>query len=423
MKLITKATRSFMIACLLTSIFGGVMCFFIIKTLLAEEDTERMLIQKEKFEEYVQQTGQLPANDLPFLDRFWVEKINTKQPLVIKDTILHFLSPSKDLEIKQIAFTVKTVEGLFLIKIRKAFYESEDLIEALMAAFLGLILLLAATLLLVNYRLSRSIWRPFYQTLALLQTFKITQKESVLFEKSNISEFQTLQKNLISLTEQVRREYQSLKSFTENASHEFQTPLAVIGSNLELLLQDNNLTESQMQQIGSLIESLGKLSKLNQTLLLLTKIENRQFEVAKNNNLSQVLIEKLALLEVWILHKNLILENHISTNIPIKINEYLLDVLLNNLLSNAIKYNLVGGKINIELIEHKLTVKNTGNPLTIPTEQLFERFQKDNSTSDSLGLGLALVKQICDTYGFRINYVFENGWHRISIDFNNARNE
>ncbi|MBK9509878.1 MAG: hypothetical protein IPO04_10625 [Cytophagaceae bacterium] len=93
------------------------------------------------------------------------------------------------------------------------------------------------------------------------------------------------------MTEQVRREYQSLKSFTENASHEFQTPLAVIGSNLELLLQDNNLTEIQMQQIGSLIESLGKLSKLNQTLLLLTKIENRQFDLAKNINLSEAIFE------------------------------------------------------------------------------------------------------------------------------------
>jgi signal transduction histidine kinase len=418
MKLINKATRSFLIACLIASIAGGVLCYFILKRILAEEDTERLYIQKTKFEDFVKTNGKLPENDLPFLDRFWVYPIKNYQPVELKDTVLQ-TSPHQHngLEIRQITFCVKTANGYYQIKIRKALYESEDLIEALLAAFAGLMILLVGMLLFANYRLSRSIWKPFYQTLDLLQTFKITQKESIAFEKSDIAEFQTLQKNLFLLTEQVRREYQSLKSFTENASHEFQTPLAVIGSNLELLLQDNNLTESQMQQIGSLIESLGKLSKLNQTLLLLTKIENRQFEAAKKINLSEAIFEKINLLDVWIQHKNLNLENHISPNTSIQINEYLLDILLNNLIGNAIKYNLVGGKLYIELNERNLIIKNTGNPLTMPTEQLFERFQKDSSQTDSLGLGLALVKQICETYEFQITYIYVNGWHILNVVF------
>ncbi len=417
MTLINKATRSFLFACLIASIAGGVLCYVILKKILEEEDTERLYIQKTKFEDFVKTNGKLPENDLPFLDRFWVYPIKNFLPVELKDTLLKTNSPKRSLELRQISFCVKTTNGYYQIKIRKALYESEDLIEALLAAFAGLIILLVGMLFFANYRLSRSIWKPFYQTLDLLQTFKITQKESIVFDESNILEFQTLQKNLLSLTEQVRREYQSLKSFTENASHEFQTPLAVIGSNLELLLQDNNLTESQMQQIGSLIESLGKLSKLNQTLLLLTKIENRQFETAKSINLSEAILEKLNLLDVWIQHKNLVLENHISPNISIQINEYLLDVLLNNLLGNAIKYNLIGGKLHVELNERKLLIKNTGNQLIVPTEQLFERFQKDSSASDSLGLGLALVKQICDTYGFKISYIYENGWHNLSVVF------
>ncbi|MBK9509877.1 MAG: sensor histidine kinase [Cytophagaceae bacterium] len=122
-------------------------------------------------------------------------------------------------------------------------------------------------------------------------------------------------------------------------------------------------------------------------------------------------------MDVWIQHKNLNLENHVLPNISIKINEYLLDVLLNNLMSNAIKYNLIEANFMFELNERNLIIKNTGNPLTMPTEQLFERFQKDSSQSDSLGLGLALVKQICDTYGFRISYIYENRWHTLTIDF------
>lgn len=417
MTLINKATRSFLIACLIASVAGGVFCYIILKEILEEEDTERLYIQKSKIEDFVHNFDKLPDNDFPILDRFWIYPIKAPQAVVLKDTVLRSSNQKLGLELRQISFSVKTSKGYYQIKIRKALYESEDLIEALLAAFAGLIVLLVGLLFYANYRLSRSIWKPFYQTLDLLQHFKITQKESIFFEKSNITEFQTLQDNLFSLTEQVRREYQSLKSFTENASHEFQTPLAIIGSNLELLLQDNNLSENQMQQIGSLIESLGKLSKLNQTLLLLTKIENRQFEVAKNINLSKAIIEKLNLLDVWIQHKNLNLENQVLPNISIKINEYLLDVLLNNLLGNAIKYNLIGGKLYVELNEHNLIIKNTGNSLIMPTEQLFERFQKDSSASDSLGLGLALVKQICDTYGFQISYIYENGWHILRVGF------
>lgn len=417
MTLINKATRSFLIACLIASVVGGVFCYIILKEILEEEDTERLYIQKSKIENFVHNFDKLPENDFPILDRFWIYPINAPQSVILKDTVLRSSNQKMGLELRQISFSVKTSKGYYQIKIRKALYESEDLIEALLAAFAGLIVLLVGLLFYTNYRLSRSIWKPFYQTLDLLQHFKISQNESIFFEKSNITEFQTLQDNLFSLTEQVRREYQSLKSFTENASHEFQTPLAIIGSNLELLLQDSNLSENQMQQIGSLIESLGKLSKLNQTLLLLTKIENRQFEVAKNINLSEAIIEKLNLLDVWIQHKNLNLENQLLPNISIKINEYLLDVLLNNLLGNAIKYNTIGGTLHVELNERNLNIKNTGNPLSMPSEQLFERFKKNSSASDSMGLGLALVKQICDTYGFRISYIYENRWHTLKIDF------
>jgi len=181
MTLINKATRSFLIACLIASIVGGILLYVILKKILGEEDTERLYIQKTKFEDFVNINGKLPENDLPFLDRFWVFPTEKYIPVELKDTVLQTHSPQRGLELRQIAFCVKTSEGYYQIKIRKALYESEDLIEALLAAFAGLIILLVGMLFFVNYRLSRSIWKPFYQTLDLLQTFKITQKESIFF--------------------------------------------------------------------------------------------------------------------------------------------------------------------------------------------------------------------------------------------------
>lgn len=417
MKLINKTTRSFLFACLIASVSGGILCYVFLRKVLDDEVTEQLTLQKIKIEKLVEKNGALPDRFLTLLDSIWIKPSSAPVAVQIKDTTFFAGVEHEMLDCRQISFGIQTTKGYYKVTIRKTLYESDELMGALLIVFTGVMLLLVGLLFFVNYRVSRSIWQPFYKTLDLLQTFKITQKDPLVFNTTDILEFQTLQKNLFSLTEQVKREYQSLKSFTENASHELQTPLAVIGSNLELLLQDNNLTDSQMQQMGSLIEYLGKLSKLNQTLLLLTKIENRQFDTAQSIDFSVCLNEKLNLLDVWIQHKNLQVNTSIQPHVILRINEFLADVLLNNLLSNAIKYNQQEGEIVIELTWNFLLIKNTGMPPTIPTEQLFERFKKDSSHSESMGLGLALVKQICETYNFMVTYLYKNGWHIITISF------
>ncbi len=417
MKLINKTTRSFLFACLIATVIGGILCYIFLRKVLDDEVTEQLLLQKMKIEKQVLRNGQLPDNFLSLIDSIWIQPASQPIPELIKDTTFYASAEHELLDCRQISFGIQTDKGYFKVNIRKTLYESDELMIALFIVFTGVMLLLVSMLFFVNYRVSRRIWQPFYETLNLLQTFKITQKESLAFHTTDIQEFQTLQKNLSALTEQVRREYQSLKSFTENASHELQTPLAVIGSNLELLLQDNNLTEAQMQQMGYLIEYLGKLSKLNQTLLLLTKIENRQFDTAQSIDFSACLQDKLNLLDVWIQHKNLQVNTSIQPQVTLQINEFLADVLLNNLLSNAIKYNLQEGEIVIELTWNFLLIKNKGVRPTIPTEQLFERFKKDSAHAESMGLGLALVKQICDTYHFEVTYLYKNGWHIVTVNF------
>lgn len=417
MTLISKATRAFLVACFIASLVGGFLCYFLLKKIMNYEATEQLMLEKVQVEKYIKQSGTIPQRWFSFSDSIWTKPTDKLIPLKLIDTTLVNPFEKEKLDYRKMTFGVKLQNSYLEVHILKALYETENLTEALLLAFTSLILLLVGMLIFVNYRLSRSLWRPFYQTLATLQTFKIAQKDALTFVETDITEFQTLQKNLYNLTEQVRRDYQSLKSFTENASHELQTPLAVINSNLELLLQDSNLTETQMQQISTLIESLGKLSKLNQTLLLLTKIENRQFDESKNIDFSATLLEKINLLEVWIQHKNLDLQTKILPSVHLQINEYLADVLLNNLLGNAIKYNRKAGKLLIELSNQQLIIKNTGNALTVSPETLFDRFSKDSSNNDSLGLGLALVKQICDTYNFNLKYYYDEGWHTIKVSF------
>ena len=417
MTLINKTTRSFLFACFFASICGAILCFFLLKKNVKDEATEQLLREKTEFEKFTNKNGELPNIFFELSKRIIIMPSNRFERAYFSDTTFFHKKAKEFHDYRKITFTLKANQTWYRISILKPLFEADELLSALLLTFGFLILLLIGLLFAVNYFLSRNIWQPFYKTLNTLQTFKISQNEKLNFEKTDITEFQTLQKELLILTEQAKREYQSLKTFTENASHELQTPLAVIGSNLELILQDSNLTEDQMQQISSLIQSIGKLSKLNQTLLLLTKIENRQFDDHKIINFSELVMKKIKLLDVWIRHKNIRTKTSITPNVNLNLNTYLADVLLNNLFGNAIKYNILSGDLVIELTKNQFILKNTGKPLNVLPEDLFGRFQKDSDQSDSLGLGLALVKQICETYDFKVNYIFKENLHILTIDF------
>ena len=420
MTLITKATRSFLLACIAALAVGGVSCFWFLHQIMDSEASDQLLHEKEQVEAYVNEIGFLPKRWFSISDSLWAVRTHPPVPIVMSDTVLFSTVQQEYLAYRQLSFGIATLNGYYQVNIRKALYETQGLKQALLWAFSGLTILLVGLLFFINYRLSRSLWKPFYRTLDTLQTFQLAQKEPLKFRRTSITEFQTLQANLQKLTNQLRQDYQSLKTFTENASHELQTPLAVIASNLEMLIQAPNLTDEQLERIGNLIDTVGNLSKMNHSLLLLTKIENGQFTDATDIAFSTLLSEKIDLWQPLIQDKSLQLRTQITPNVRLQMNAFLVDVLLNNLLGNALKHNQPNGSITIELTKTTLTISNTGPQPSIPVDQLWERFSKGSSRSDSvgLGLGLALVKQIADTYHFPISYHFQDGWHRVQISFN-----
>ena len=426
MKLIHKATRSFLLACLLVAGLGGVFCYFLLKKIFSDEATEQLYAQKDKLTAHLRETRQMPENWYSLTDSLAVERVDRPVIETLHDTVMtNPFEPGEMLDYRILKFGVSAMPGddslhenyHYKITIQNPIYETEDLSQAVFMIFTGLVIALVLALLLVNYWLSNRLWQPFYQTLAKLGTFKISEAEPLEFPASTTTEFQTLQQNLAQLTSLVRQEYASLKTFTENASHELQTPLAVISSNLEQLLQAPNLSANQLEQIGGLLDTTGRLAKMNQTLLLLTKIENRQFGARERLDFSRLLGEKLTLWEPLVEHKGLTLHQQIDPPVEVLVNPHLADVLLNNLLSNAIKHNLAKGEINIALNPEKLVIRNPGRTPSVPVAQLWERFRKDSPNADSLGLGLALVAKICETSGFRSEYSFEKGQHQVEIIF------
>jgi signal transduction histidine kinase len=157
------------------------------------------------------------------------------------------------------------------------------------------------------------------------------------------------------------------------------------------------------------------LSKINQALLLLAKIENQQFPEVTEINLCELVKQRLEFLEELIDFKKIKIILNLEHPFIVKMNAYLAEILVNNLLSNAIKHNIENGQILLISFPEKLIISNTGKPLTIVPEKLFQRFVKHNSGNDSTGLGLAIASEICIRSNLVLQYSYENGYHKLKI--------
>jgi signal transduction histidine kinase len=220
------------------------------------------------------------------------------------------------------------------------------------------------------------------------------------------------------MTTKVQSDYKALKEFSENASHEMQTPLTNAIGKLELLLNDGNLEEDQLNQVGSALNALRHLSKMGSSLGLLTKIENREFHNRELIDLSTHLEQSLQDFAELMALKGIELEQKIDPGVTVEMDPNLMRILINNLVSNAIRHNQEQGRIRTKLDHTGFIICNTGEPLKEEPETLFQRFKKDQPRPEGLGLGLAIVKKICDVNGFDISYSYELDEHRLEVKFN-----
>jgi signal transduction histidine kinase len=316
---------------------------------------------------------------------------------------------------RQLTFPLQVVNDYYKVTVSKPLEGIENIIRSVLVITSITILLILISAFLINRAVMIKLWSPFYSSLHTLQRFKVSTNEKLSFTETDIDEFNFMNKMLETATAKASRDYESLKEFTENASHELQTPLAIIRSKLEVLFQEENLTEQQRTAVGSAFDAIQRLSKLNQSLLFLTKIDNNQFAEIKEIDLSKLLENKITQLEELWESKHLHIDKKIEQTY-IYINPSLSEILLNNLLSNAIKYTPDNGVIRILLKEKELLIANTGSH-SLETDKIFQRFYKPVNNPNSNGLGLAIIKQICDVSSFKINYSFRDNMHCFVIVF------
>jgi signal transduction histidine kinase len=309
---------------------------------------------------------------------------------------------------------VKISDKYYIIKLRQSTFENEDLI--LILALTLFILLASAFLIIfiVSRKLNKTVWTDFEKNLYIIESFRLNRNESISLLKSDTDEFERLNDAVITLTEKLKTDYLSLKEFTENASHEIQTPITIALLNLEEVLQQN-LDQVSLNKIVTTINAIKRLSSLNQSLTLLTKIENRQFESAEEININDTIRYFLTEFEPLFELKKIRLALKVETDFTIKINSQLAGILISNLLSNSINHNIISGIIEISVKKNSLNICNTGPDNQLTDETIFNRFVKGKSKS--FGLGLAIVKKICETNNLEIHY-YKDDLHCFTISTN-----
>ena len=294
-----------------------------------------------------------------------------------------------------------------------SFYQ---LLPGVVDSFKWIFLLLLVLVGISGRLISKYILAPFKRTLRVIQSFDLKKKQPIRLPDTQTSEFRELNEFLIKMTDKALEDYQSLKEFTENASHELQTPTAIIRGKLELLME-SDIRDDQAILIAEMQNALERLSRIHSSLTLLTKLENKEYEATVPICFSRLARETLDAFDELIDMKSIDLQISIEEDVYLSIHTALADLLLTNLVSNAIRHNIPAGKIRVNLTRAGLVIGNTGLAPDVPTGELFERFKKGNSGSDSIGIGLAIVRQICDLMNFTIIYEYASGWHYLAISF------
>jgi signal transduction histidine kinase len=268
----------------------------------------------------------------------------------------------------------------------------------------------------LNRVIAGRIWQPFRNTLDKMRVFDLAKNKTIDFEPTDIEEFSELNQAVHKLLEHNISAYNQQKVFIENASHELQTPLAVLKSKLDLLIQDTAISGESAKVLDDMNVPLSRMARINKNLVLLAKIENSQFEDTEPLQLSEILDESLNMLSDYIEDKAINVDVRREGGPVIRSNRTLIEILLNNLLINAIRHIQPGGAISIIITDRNLVIRNTGSKPLNP-DMLFKRFSISSKESASSGLGLAITKEICIRYGWELNYDFAELQHVFTITF------
>ncbi len=418
MRLLTKITLNLLAISVFVFLFGMVAFYYILRQQVDHNINLELGKRKISISKELDSAHSSIKSPINLNEKVLITPLTKPMPEVSrKDTLLLDPEQNRYSLYRQLGFVKVVNNQPYYIQIYKSLEETDRLIVRIVLIINALIFLIIITLLVVNRYSSRRGWKAFYDTIEKINNYDVNSHESFSLSKSDIREFDDLNRVLLTMTNRINNDYLNLKEYIENASHEIQTPLAIINSKMELLLQSGDMSEKQYKTVADAYEASNRLSRLNKTLILMAKIENRQFPESKAVYPSVIIDTQLENLEDLILSKKIRIKKNTDEEMALQMNPYLAEIMLVNLIKNAVRHNIQGGELAIELTKEKLRISNSGAPLKIDPEMLFKRFYKSSASPESIGLGLAIVQKICIIYNFKIVYNYKEGMHSMIVEF------
>lgn len=292
--------------------------------------------------------------------------------------------------------------------------EKMDLQRAILGWIVFLYVLLLLVILLITAWVYRRNMRPLYRLLGWLDRYQLGHPNEPLDNQTKITEFHHLNETVTEFAERNEKLFEQQKQFIGNASHEMQTPLAICRNRLEMLMEDESLSERQLEELMKTHRTLENLTRMNRSLLLLCKIENGQYMDRHQVCLNELVEHYVNDYREVYAYRKIRVEMELKEPFCVEMNDSLATVLVTNLLKNAFVHNVEEGIIRIETDKQALVIRNTGGE-ALDGKRIFERFYQGQKKEGSTGLGLALVDTICKMSQLQIRYFYEKGLHGFVI--------
>jgi|GEM_PF-2515446 len=394
-------------------VLASISIFFTFKYLFDDEMQEQ--IQHQKKQILSQENITFNAINNEPIEGVFSEIVNAKAQ---ETTSIHEYYDTEERE--QIPFieTVfyKPYQTTFIrFTIRKSTLEFHELLYTLVGIIVFVFMVFMVALYFLNRKISSTLFAPFFNTIMVLKRNQTFANQALQLPNTDIEEFSLLNSTLNNYDENLRNEYKKAAQFTDNSSHELQTPIAVIGNRIESILGNTNTDENTKKELAEIFDTVQQMKQTNETLLLLSRLESKSFKDETTQNLTQLLQHKIKNYKEFGLLNAMTIEINFGAEFSVTMNKTLAIILIDNLLSNAIKHNIENGFIKIESTNNHLTITNAGLPLNKPSTEMFNRFERSNIETSGIGLGLSIVKEICSLYNLKINYTEIDGVHVVNV--------
>lgn len=301
----------------------------------------------------------------------------------------------------------------YLLEIGNSLSEINDLTFVIRLFFIMVLIIIVVITFLADTFYIEYLLKPFYKIIDT-KIRHVNEPEGFNHTpiKTHSRDFQELDTVLNQMMDRISELFKKEKQFIANVSHELLTPIALLKNKFENLLQNESLDDNAVDKIAGSLGTLDLLKKIIANLLLISKIENNQYEANKSIDFDAIITNLVTDLQDRIEDKELIFTKNLKHHFSFTGNKTLIHILFYNLIVNAIKYNKPFGTIEVNdgflHGNYFLSVSDSGIGMNEKQQQnVFKRFARVSSDQEGQGLGLAIVESIAQFHQITIEITSE----------------